>query len=119
VPSTGDATGARTFAVTIKHVIWANCVLAAKISGSTRSVDNKAIDSVADRGRILEQLHESFAAAHRAIDSLSPDNMLDGGNGRAARLGSAAFLAAHTMAHCGELVVYLRMNGIIPPKSWS
>jgi hypothetical protein len=45
--------------------------------------------------------------------------MLDGGNGRAARLGSAAFITAHTLAHCGELIEYLRMNGIAPPKSWS
>jgi DinB superfamily len=118
-PTTGDFTDARSFAGTIKHVIWANYYLAAKISGLTQSVDKAAIESMTDRGRILAQLHDSFVAAHRAIDSLSPDNMLEGGQGRAARLGGAAFLTAHTMAHCGELVEYLRMNGIVPPKSWS
>ena len=118
-PTTGDLTDARSFAETIKHVIWANYFLAAKVSGSTETVDKAAIESMTDRGRILEQLHESFVAAHKAIDTLSPDNMLKGGQGRAARLGSAAFLTAHTMAHCGELVEYLRMNGIAPPKSWS
>ena len=119
VPTAGNFTDARSFAGTIKHVIWANYTLAGKISGSTQPVDQKAIDSMTDRDRILEKLHESFVAAHKAIDSLSPDNMLDGGDGRAARLGSAAFLTAHTVAHCGELVEYLRMNGIVPPKSWS
>lgn len=119
VPSSGDVADIRSFSGTIKHVTWANYSLAAKIAGLTQSVDKQAIESVTDRGQILQQLRESFVAAHRAIDSLTAGNMLEGGNGRASRLGSAAFITAHTLAHCGELVEYLRMNGIAPPKSWS
>lgn len=119
VPTGGDFTDARSFAGTIKHVIWANYLLAGRISGSKHPIDQKSIDSLTDRDQILQQLHESFAAAHKAIDSLSADNMLEGGDGRSSRLGSAAFLTAHTLAHCGELVEYLRTSGIAPPKSWS
>ena len=117
VPSGGNFKDARSFAGTIKHVIWANYFLAGKITGSNQPIDQKAIDLVTDRDRILQQLHESFAVAPKAIDSLTTGNMLDGGDGRASRLGSAAFLTAHTVAHCGELVEYLRMTGIAPPKT--
>lgn len=119
VPTGGDFKDARSFAGTIRHVIWANYLLSGRITGSKQLINQKAIDSLTDRDQILQQLHESFAAAHKAIDSLSVDNMLEGGDGRAARLGSAAFLTAHTLAHCGELIEYLRMSGIAPPKSWS
>jgi hypothetical protein len=119
VPTGGDFKDARSFSGTIKHVIWANYLLAGKISGSNQPIDQKAIDSVTDRDRILQQLHESFAVVHKAIDTLTTGNMLDGGDGRAARLGSAAFVTAHTVAHCGELVEYLRISGIAPPQSWN
>jgi hypothetical protein len=119
VPAGGEFRDARSFAGTIKHVIWANYVLAGKITGSKQPIDQKEIDSLTDRDQVLQRLHESFVVAHKAIDSLSSANMLEGGDGRAARLGSAAFLTAHTLAHGGELVEYLRMSGITPPKSWS
>jgi hypothetical protein len=119
VPTGGEFREARSFAGTIKHVIWANYVLAGKIAGSKQSIHQEEIDSLHDRDQILQRLHESFASAHMAIDSLSSANMLEGGDGRAARLGSAAFLTAHILGHCGELVEYLRMSGIAPPKSWS
>jgi len=119
VPTGGDFKDARSFAGTVKHVIWANYLLAGRIAGSKQPIDQRAIDSLTDRDQILQQLRESFAAAHKAIDSLSADNMLEGGDGRAARLGSAAFVTAHTLAHCGELIEYLRLSGIAPPKSWS
>jgi hypothetical protein len=119
IPTGGEFRDARSFAGTIKHVIWANYVLAGKITGAKQPIDQKEIDSLTDRDQILQRLHESFVAAHKAIDNLSSANMLEGGDGRAARLGSAAFLTAHTLAHCGELVEYLRMSRIAPPKTWS
>jgi hypothetical protein len=33
------------------------------------------------------------------------------------RAGMAAFGVAHLMDHYGQLVIYLRMNGIVPPAS--
>ena len=39
------------------------------------------------------------------------------GRGTQLRLSSAVFIAAHTNDHYGQMVVYGRMNGVIPPSS--
>ncbi len=39
------------------------------------------------------------------------------GEGRVTRLGLATSVAAHCFDHYGQMVVYLRMNGIVPPAS--
>jgi uncharacterized damage-inducible protein DinB len=37
--------------------------------------------------------------------------------GRATPLYLATFLMSHSMDHYGQMVEYLRMNGIVPPAS--
>jgi hypothetical protein len=39
------------------------------------------------------------------------------GEGMTSRLGLATFSIAHPFDHYGQMVEYLRMNGIIPPAS--
>jgi hypothetical protein len=56
------------------------------------------------------------------MSSMTQQNMLDQvpspfGRGMTTRLASAAFLGLHSYDHYGQMVVYARMNGVVPPAS--
>ena len=62
----------------------------------------------------------SLAYARRAMASLTEKNQLDPLNtyfGPQPRVAVAAGVAYHSYNHYGQLVVYARMNGIVPPAS--
>jgi uncharacterized damage-inducible protein DinB len=68
----------------------------------------------------VKALKDSFAFAQKATETLTPENAFeevaerDGTNTRASII---AFSIGHTENHYGQMVEYLRMNGIIPPAS--
>jgi len=50
--------------------------------------------------------------------TLTPENMLQPfAPGKAPRLDRTEFGVAHAYNHYGQMVEYLRMNGIVPPAS--
>ena len=60
--------------------------------------------------------------AHKNIATLTAKNQLDNvkspfDNGTVPRLMTASFVTAHTFDHYGQMVVYARMNGVVPPSS--
>ncbi|HKT68495.1 MAG TPA: hypothetical protein VJP83_03615, partial [Terriglobales bacterium] len=60
----------------------------------------------------------SFALGHKAAATLTPENMLQPPeHSKSARLNLATFAVAHAFDHYGQMVEYLRMNGIVPPAS--
>lgn len=74
-----------------------------------------AMKSKAD---IIQFLKESFALGHKAAASLTPENMLQTPEHASSnRLYRATIGVAHAYDHYGQLVEYLRMNGIVPPAS--
>jgi hypothetical protein len=80
-------------------------------------VDNRAdIDKLKTKAEILKALKDSFALAHAYVDSITPENaFVQTSNGT--RAGMASLGLAHVMDHYGQMVEYLRMNGIVPPAS--
>ena len=67
---------------------------------------------------ILHFLKDSFALGHKAAATLTVENMLQAmGQGKSLRLHRAEFGIAHASDHYGQMVEYLRMNGIVPPAS--
>ncbi len=115
--SAGQFDGVRTFSAEIKHVIEGNYAIfrAFNLPGA-KSRDE--IEKLSGRDQILAALKESFTYAHAAIATITPQNAfvaLDAkGNTRA---GNAAEGVAHPQDHYGQMVEYLRMNGIVPPAS--
>ena len=69
----------------------------------------------------MAYLRESFTYAARVIKTMTPANALDqaGGpyGGKSTRLGLTTLAVWHASDHYGQLVVYLRLNGIVPPAS--
>jgi uncharacterized damage-inducible protein DinB len=114
--SAGEFKGVRTFSGQVKHITEANYYF----FGGTTDADVKAksdsIEKLTSKDDIIKALKESFVVAHTYIAGITAENafvMTKNGT----RGGQAAFGIAHLMDHYGQTVVYLRMNGIIPPAS--
>jgi uncharacterized damage-inducible protein DinB len=118
-PTSGTFTGVRTFAQQITHVASAQYFFFAGF-GIKPDVDPKAIGKLTNKDEIVKALKDSYAFAQKAIETMTAQNAfeeikeVDGGNTRAT---IAAVGLAHTNDHYGQMVEYLRMNGIIPPAS--
>jgi hypothetical protein len=114
-PTQGEFKGVRTFAEQIKHVAESNGYFFH--DPSKPMVDNHAdIEKLKTKAEIIQALKDSFVQAHAYVDAITPENafvMTENGT----RGGMAAFGIAHFMDHYGQMVEYLRMNGIVPPAS--
>ena len=116
--SMGDFKGVRSFSAQIKHVAGANYYFFGNPGTTDAEVKAKedAIDKLTTKAEIIQALKDSFAQAHSYVDGITPQNVfVMTSNGT--RGGMAAFGMAHMMDHYGQMVEYLRMNGIIPPAS--
>ena len=112
--------GVRTFAQEVSHVTLANYYFASKILGEKIPVDGKSISGLTSKDDLLKAAAASFAYSHKALASITPENAyvaIDGVDGLHTRSVIASFIAAHGYDHYGQMVEYLRMNGIIPPGS--
>ena len=112
--------GVRTFAQEVSHVTLANYYFASKILGEKVPVDGKAINGMTSKDELVKAAADSFAYAHKALASITPENAyvtIDGVDGLHTRSVIASFISAHGFDHYGQMVEYLRMNGVIPPGS--
>ena len=83
--------------------------------------DGKGPDNMTAKADIIKYLKDSFAFGHKAVATLNASNLIQpisSNSGRpTTRLFLATFAPAHAFDHYGQLVEYLRMNGIVPPAS--
>ena len=119
-----DYKGVRTFGQQIKHVAASNYLIWSPITGEKAPEnvnDGKGPDNMTAKADIIKYLKDSFAFGHNAVATLNDSNLVQPiiRNNRppTTRLFLATFAAAHAFDHYGQLVEYLRMNGIIPPAS--
>lgn len=125
VPASGEFKGARTYAQQIKHIAAVNYELAAAILGERSLVDindEAGPESITSRDEILKYLKDSFEYVHKAIATINEKNMAATvkspfGEGHVSRLSLASSVAWHGFDHYGQMCVYLRLNGIVPPAS--
>jgi len=79
-------------------------------------------DAMASKSDIVKFLKDSFVYLHKAVGSINEKNLVEPvkspfGSGNTTRLGLAIGAVGHCFDHYGQMVEYLRMNGIIPPAS--
>ena len=89
------------------------------MGGQKPDVDMKLLGDLKNKDEIVAALAASFVFAHKAVATLTPANAFEVVKGRELRTRStlATVAIAHGYDHYGQLVEYLRMNGIIPPAS--
>lgn len=124
--SVGTFEGVRTFALQVRHIatniyMASASILAEKCPVEVGTNENGS-DSLKTKDQIVEYFRGALTYAHKAMATLNEKNILEQvpspfGRGTQSRLASAAFLAYHSYDHYGQMVVYGRMNGVIPPSS--
>jgi hypothetical protein len=110
----------RTFAEQITHVTEANYYFYSAVGGMKPDVDMKALGEIKTKDEAVAALAASFVFAHKAIATITPENAflpIKPIDGQGTRATLAAFGVAHGYDHYGQLVEYLRMNGVVPPGS--
>jgi len=127
VPTDGEFKGVRTFAQQVKHLAATNEILAAAALGEnppTDAGDEVGPESVRTKAEIFVYLNESFAHLGNAINGIGEKNAKVRSSpisplteGRTTRLGLTVEALIHAFNHYGQMVEYLRMNGIVPPAS--
>jgi hypothetical protein len=111
----GEFKDVRTFAGEVKHVAQANAYFFH--DPTAPMADTRAdYDKLKTKAEIIKSLKDSFAMAHTFVSGITPENaFVMTANGT--RAGLATMGLAHLNDHYGQMVVYLRMNGIVPPAS--
>ncbi len=114
-----EYTGVRTFGQEIAHVAQANYFYATMFSGLKPNTDVQAVGKGTDKEAAVASLKASFAFLHQAVATITAANAFDhAGRGPLdSRASIFAAVLAHNRDHYGQLVEYLRMNGILPPAS--
>jgi hypothetical protein len=119
-PTNGEFKGVRTFAQQVKHIATTNYQVSATLLGEKPPVDTSSEngpDNIKSKEDVVKYLKDSCAYTHKAIATLTDKNLLEPVNGRGTHLGTANLTIWHSFDHYGQMVEYLRMNGIIPPAS--
>ena len=119
-----DYKGVRTFGEQLKHVAASNYLIWSPITGEKPPDtvnDGKGPDNMKAKADILKYLKDSFAFGHKAVATLNDSNLVQpiprNNKPPTTRLFLATFASAHAFDHYGQLIEYLRMNGIVPPAS--
>lgn len=127
-PTEGEFKTVRTFALQARHVATTNYWLYALMSGQKNPVemgkDENGADTLKTKADIVKYVKDSYEFSHKALASVSDDAWTKptvkipfGGNAMWTPLSVAVLLQGHQFDHYGQMVEYLRMNGIIPPAS--
>jgi uncharacterized damage-inducible protein DinB len=110
----------RTFGQQVAHLAEANYYFFSSISETRPEIDPQSIMKLKSKAELVAALKQSFAYAHHTIATITPENAfvsLKGVDGMHTRTTVAGFAVAHGFDHYGQMVEYLRMNGIVPPAS--
>ena len=116
-----DYKGVRSFALQVKHIAASNYAIWSPLTGDSFPKDfmgGNGPDNVRTKAEILQFLKDSFALGHKAAATLTAENMLQPPQpGKSSRLRTTEFGLIHAFDHYGQMVEYLRMNGVVPPAS--
>jgi uncharacterized damage-inducible protein DinB len=112
-----DFKGVRTFGAEITHVAQANYFYASSFGGIPVPAEGKGLDKLTGKDEILAALAASFTFVHKAMANLTKQNAFESVRGNQTRASLAGGVVAHGFDHYGQMVEYLRMNGIVPPAS--
>jgi uncharacterized damage-inducible protein DinB len=123
IPTSGNFEGVRSFGEQIKHVACSQFAFFNEIEGKTppAGCEKGGPSKATTKAELIQYLRDSFDYGNRVLASTDQQNQLDRVEGRYAgtntRLGIAVTAVWHMTDHYGQLVEYLRMNGIVPPRT--
>ena len=113
----------RTFREQVKHVACANLAFAAELDGvkPPAGCDKEGPSPAHTKAELLTYLRDSFTALTKSLNAITAKNIFDPIEGPYAgpntRLGLAEVCVWHNADHYGQMAIYLRLHGIVPPSS--
>jgi len=126
-PTDGEFKGVRAFGKQVKHLAATNHILAAAALGEEPPADagdELGPEAIRTKAEIIDYLNGSFAHLQKAVDAIgdkklavksSPISPLSANT--VTRLALVVEACVHAFNHYGQMVEYLRMNGVVPPAS--
>jgi uncharacterized damage-inducible protein DinB len=123
IPSAGNFEGVRSFGEQVKHVACAQFAFFNEFEGKQPPADCEkgGHNPAKTKAQLIQYLKESFDYGNRVLGTLNAGNALDRVEGRYAgpntKLGISVIAVWHITDHYGQLVEYLRMNGMVPPTT--
>jgi hypothetical protein len=122
-PTEGAFTHARTFGVQARHIAFCLNEVAIALLGEQMlpHTDQEGPRNLTSKDDIVKYLKDAFAHARRAIGTLTNENLLEqiadpySEKLKTTRVDAAGVFFWHTYDHYGQMVVYLRMNNLVPP----
>jgi uncharacterized damage-inducible protein DinB len=126
-PTDGEFKGVRTFGKQVKHLAATNHILAAAALGEKPPADagdELGPEAIRTKAEIIDYLNGSFAHLQTAVDALGDDKLAVKSSpisplsaNTVTRLALIVEAYVHAFNHYGQMVEYLRMNGVVPPAS--
>lgn len=122
-PNDGAFAPVRTFGVQARHIAFCLNEVAIALLGEPMlpHADQEGPRDVVGKEDTVKYLKDAFAHAHRALATLTDDNLLEQirdpyvETSKTTRLDAATIFLSHTWDHYGQMVEYLRMNNLRPP----
>ena len=122
-PTDGAFRTARTFGVQARHIAFCLNEVAVALLGEPMlpHPDQEGPKNLTSKDDVVRYLKDAFSHAHRALGTLTNDNLREQiadpyvENLKTTRLDAATVFLSHTWDHYGQMVEYLRMNNLTPP----
>ncbi len=124
--SLGEFKGVRTFAQQATHIATVIYEVSAAALGEKNPVEvgehENGPATLTSKEAIVKYVQDSFVYAHKAMNSLTAANLMDQitspfGDGKMSRVAAATIAVWHSYDHYGQMVIYARLNGVVPPAS--
>ena len=124
-PSSGSFNGVRPFRLQMTHLATVIYEVSAGILGEKMPVDagknENGSEALKTKDDVVQYLKAAFTYGHKAMHSLTDENVMGMVDSPFGKKASRAYLADitiwHSYDHYGQSVVYARMSGIVPPAS--
>ena len=119
----GDFKGVRSFAEQVKHVACANFAFFNEIEAKTPpdGCEKGGPSPVRTKDELVKYLRDSFEYGNKVLATINEKNAMERVEGRYGgpntKLGIAVIAVWHIADHYGQVVYYLRLNGIVPPPT--
>jgi DinB family protein len=123
-PTRGAFKDVRTFAQLARHIAVTNYQMGAALLREKMPIEpgphENGPDSLNSKAGVVKFLRESFVYLHKGIATLNEHNLMEvvelPEGGRVPRLSVVTAAIAHPWDIYGQMIEYLRMNGIDPQK---
>jgi uncharacterized damage-inducible protein DinB len=125
-PTAGEFKNVRTFAQQATHTAAVIYAVAAAILGEKNPTEMGTSEngpaSIKTKEDVVKYVKDAFAYGHKALKTITAESYTKRvpspfGQGQMVVGSLAGVVTWHSFDHYGQMVVYLRMNGIVPPAS--